>query len=917
MKCLTKILLGFIFIVIFSNSLLLNASDTKKFKWENTVIEVPVFANLSDYKDKVKSTLYVNGVKSDMEVTALPDNLELERIDTSHIASYKVHYGAVCDDRSISVRCGRICIVTFNIRDKEAPSITVVRKNIDIYYASTLKKEDVLSCVNYYDNYSSLSNLSVSVDISNVNTYISATYVAYVKVSDQSSNTSFASIKVSVIRETIPPEVVLLVDKLVYYIGSPIYKNLKEFVSVSDNETSKENIDIAYSTNLNYYVEGEYTINYIVYDFAGNMTKKTLEVTVKKDDVSPSVSYDNLVYNITYASDITKDCLLNHLTISDNVSSLDEINVRTERKIDTLVLGEREVTVIISDALENKTFVTITINVIADTVPPLLFIKGDAILNSEDVNSFNYSDYYTVSDNNTKAVDITIEILNEPNLFLEGTYYVSIVARDSFNNKSTAILKIVVLESVYRPTINLDIDELFLEITSNYSENDFLEHATVVGYNKNKKVPDISFDFHDLIFHKPGNYTVFYSIEQSDYNFQTSLKVVIKKDDVCPEIKPLFTQPFKLRHSSKIEDCLTENNFVFSDNFSSRDDLNIYLNLETINLNVLGLNNVEISCADENSNIKTLVFQVLVFDDVAPVVTYKVDLNSLILSVNTPFNLGDYLTVIDDFDGNITNRIEGLDKIDFSQIGNYFVSLSAFDSSRNKVSFSFNLRIIDDIDPSLVLSGTKLNYFYDTQFSNDFFKNLIIEVSDNYDKLTKEDVSIDFSSIKNISGEYTVYYTLSDKSLNVVKKELILYLYTLTPPKITVKNPTIFIGSTFNVLDYIEVEDPSDERIYDSILVSNLENLDLSRNGIYNLIITVTNNSNCTSKANMLVTVKDSHENSNLTSDNSTYAPDSTAKNTFLSDNIEIIILGSVVTVFLIVRKIYCFVKNKPKDDEL
>ena len=917
MKFLTRILLGFILIITISNSFSLNASDTKKFKWENTVIEVPVFANISDYKDKVKSTLYVNGIKSDMEITALPDNLELARIDTSHIGSYKVHYGAVCDDRSISVRCGRICIVTFNIRDKEAPSITVIRKNISIYYASKLNKEDVLSCIEYYDNYTSLSELSVSVDISNVNTYISDTYNAYLKISDSSSNTSFASIKVFVIRETIPPSVILLVDKLVYYIGNPIYKDLKDFISVSDNETSKDNIDITYSTNLNYYVEGDYTINYVVYDFAGNMTKKTLEVTVKKDDVSPSVIYDNLVYNIDYGSTITKEYLLNHLSISDNVSSLDEINIRTERNIDTLVLGERKVTVIVSDALENKTFVIITINVIPDTVPPTLLIKGDAILNSEAVKDFKYDDYYTVSDNNTKVNDITIEILNEPNLCLEGTYYVNITARDSFNNKSTAILKIVVLESVYKPTINLDINELVLEITSSFSEEDFLSHATVVGYNKNKNTPDILFDFNDLKFHKPGNYTVYYSIEEPDYNYKTSLKVLVKEDDVPPEIKPLFNSPFMIRYSSKIEDVLTVNNFVFSDNFSSSDDLIVYLNLETINFCAIGLSDVEISCADENSNIKTFVFQVLIFDDVSPVVTYKVDVNNLVLSVNSLVNLSDYLTVIDEFDGNITNRIEGLEEIDFSQIGNYFVNLQVFDSSRNKTSFSINLRIVDDEKPTLVLRGTKLNYFYDTEFSEEFFKNLIVEASDNYDKLTKEDVEIDFSSIKKTSGEYTVYYTLFDKSLNTVKQELIIYLYTLTPPKITINNPTVFIGSSFNVLDYVEVEDPSYERIYDSILVSNLENLDLSRTGIYSLTVTVTNSSNCTSKASMLVTVKSSTEKSNLTSDNISYIPDSSPKNTFLSDNIEIIILASLVIVFLIVRKIYCFIKNKPKDDEL
>jgi hypothetical protein len=106
--------------------------------------------------------------------------------------------------------------------------------------------------------------------------------------------------------------------------------------------------------------------------------------------------------------------------------------------------------------------------------------------------------------------------------------------------------------------------------------------------------------------------------------------------------------------------------------------------------------------------------------------------------------------------------------------------------------------------------------------------DFIKEASDNYDDLSKEDVTIEHQINYEKIGVYKITYTLKDKSLNQASQTLNVKIDDMTPPVISAHPLTIKTNQTFDPFEGVTVSDDTSQYI----LKCFPETLDTSSPGI-------------------------------------------------------------------------------------
>lgn len=137
------------------------------------------------------------------------------------------------------------------------------------------------------------------------------------------------------------------------------------------------------------------------------------------------------------------------------------------------------------------------------------------------------------------------------------------------------------------------------------------------------------------------------------------------------------------------------------------------------------------------------------------------------IDVFTEPNTFDWLediTVFDDGDGDLTSELQyDLSQVDFNTLGSYPVKYHVVNSQNKITSVDVYINIIDNIKP--VLSNT-IDLDIKIGEEIDYFQ--YINVSDNYDNLTIDDIKVIGSDDvnNNIEGVYFINYFVSDSSGN-------------------------------------------------------------------------------------------------------------------------------------------------------
>lgn len=130
-----------------------------------------------------------------------------------------------------------------------------------------------------------------------------------------------------------------------------------------------------------------------------------------------------------------------------------------------------------------------------------------------------------------------------------------------------------------------------------------------------------------------------------------------------------------------------------------------------------------------------------------------------------------YLSATDETDGDVTDSlIVTTDNYtpNKSVLGNHTFTVEASDSSDNKATATINVRVVDIDAPTITGNTSVATIGYTETWNINSFKSTL-NVSDNYDTLTHQDIGIKsdgYTSKKTTLGTYTVVFNVFDSSDN-------------------------------------------------------------------------------------------------------------------------------------------------------
>lgn len=394
-----------------------------------------------------------------------------------------------------------------------------------------------------------------------------------------------------------------------------------------------------------------------------------------------------------------------------------------------------------------------------------------------------------------------------------GTYTIMLSVSDSSNNKSSITFYIEIIDTT-SPTIegkneydsylsnilNIETIQSNLTVKDNVDKN--LESQIYVcedNYSVNKK--------------RLGTYTIYFCVYDFSNNLSSPFKVTINvKDDIKPVIEGLNYYTSKLSNPLTIKEIM----YSLAASDSGKDiSSSIFIQKDNYSnfLNTLGEKTILFQAMDENGNISD-PFKVTInlIDDIVPQIF---GLDTYTSHMSNPLSityLKQQLTALDNYDGNITHKLEITDdsySSNINKLGTYYIFFQVKDSSSN-ISETFKMKItnIDDIAP-IIIGPSSLSYLLSNKPTID---NILLEyrVKDNIDEnleiLVEEET---FSEAIDLGTYYLSLYSI-DKSNNrsapfKIKIELVDKLLYLN--EITLYLPTSSLMTIENINNLINLKE--------------------------------------------------------------------------------------------------------------
>lgn len=154
---------------------------------------------------------------------------------------------------------------------------------------------------------------------------------------------------------------------------------------------------------------------------------------------------------------------------------------------------------------------------------------------------------------------------------------------------------------------------------------------------------------------------------------------------------------------------------------------------------------------------------VKVIDDINPVIKLKGE-QIIKMSINKQYIEPGY-TAIDEYDGDITNKVQITGEIDTENYGEYVLTYKATDNSNNQTEVNRIIKVVDEIKPKIICEQEELKIKQGTQIDTQ------CKAQDNYDgDITKEMKIIGDYDI-NTPGTYNIQYQVKDAAGNETIKD--------------------------------------------------------------------------------------------------------------------------------------------------
>ena len=260
-----------------------------------------------------------------------------------------------------------------------------------------------------------------------------------------------------------------------------------------------------------------------------------------------------------------------------------------------------------------------------------------------------------------------------------------------------------------------------------------------------------------------------------------------------------------------------------TDNQDERDDLIVDIKAGNVNTKQLGTYEVLVSASDSSSNIATKEILVEVVDDKAP--EFKVvgvDKGYVVqVPINGSNDVSNYVSAIDNVDGDVSPFIETDKALDASKPGIQDITLSVTDSSGNVTEKTFEFAVSDLTPPSVtLLEGENIVIDYASEFK---LENYLV-ASDDMGSVTNTIIgSVDTRK----EGEtQTIKVSTKDDAKNEVVSTLNFTVKDISGPKINLSSNEVEVakGDAFDPRMYlVSAIDNKDGDVTADVSVGNID----------------------------------------------------------------------------------------------
>ncbi|QVK19416.1 DUF5011 domain-containing protein [Mycoplasmatota bacterium] len=446
------------------------------------------------------------------------------------------------------------------------------------------------------------------------------------------------------------------------------------------------------SSNIDYTKVGTYDLIYSVQDHLGNETVKTVQVHIR-DTTKPVIkNYKNLILEVN--TDIDNYDFWNGINISDN--SLQQVTQTLN--LDNLKIGKigvYEIEYIAIDESNNERRVPIQVQVIDTKKPVLKNISNLSILVNTSIEKSIFTQNITIEDNYDGVISIyhlrvDYHLIN-PNK--PGVYPVLYFVSDSSGNYTEKIIYVTVLDEDKPQILNTGD----IRVPLNTESIDYLENISCQDVTDGCLTDQIIV-YDDLVnLNEIGTYPLTYIVYDSSGNYDIKQVNVIVYDEENPVITGVTDLIIEVRSELTKAYFLTQ--VTAFDNNDGDITSSVDVDLDQINFDELGTYQIKYFVSDTSGNIEETYAIVTIVDTTAPQITGYQDLTiNLNQEIDETYLLSG-LSVIDNYDGDITSLATVKGFYDTSKEGTYIITIEASDSSGNVSEVTFNLIVVIEGQP--------------------------------------------------------------------------------------------------------------------------------------------------------------------------------------------------------------------------
>ena len=306
--------------------------------------------------------------------------------------------------------------------------------------------------------------------------------------------------------------------------------------------------------------------------------------------------------------------------------------------------------------------------------------------------------------------------------------------------------------------------------------------------------------------------------------------------------------------------------FSISDNRDDLESLEVQIVDHTYDAYSLGEYDVNVIAIDMFSNTTEKTVNVKVVDKTAPVISINDHVSGYVIPVEVGDSnkIKDYVSAIDNVDGDVTSFIETDKTLNTSVKGTQTLKVSVSDSSGNTANKDVEFYVTDTSAPILSYKkGKTITVDYGSSFN---YKDYI-KVKDNYDKASNLKVSAEGKVDTKKVGTYELTIKVADSEGNLTTGTLKVNVKDISAPVISLSKSSVQvqIKGSFDPKAYLsKVFDNLDGNLKDKVTIQS--NVNTKREGEYSVTYTVKDEAGNKTTKTLKVSVVDPNATSNIAS---------------------------------------------------